>query len=870
MSEPRIVYLAVAPPSLRAHRSALQAELAKHKDVRVDLGSKSRRLLDEDLVARGFAFAVILVEGTDPGAAVRGLEDEAVLRKAAYQGKLRVFHLVKVGEEAVRHDLSFAGSSSLSSTPISTPSSLVGHFIGDGFVSTNTTATEVQTTAVEEPISLWALWHGEPARKGRTGRLAEDLHRLIASAWALRPEQAAPNDDPNAPALKDFFPVRAGVPFGFLPSTEPKPKEIVDAVLRDPATVRVVLLLVDQEMFDDDQKWEPVVRELQSLEKTHGVHVLPVALREAAWNAGLGLVKVQYVRTEAYPEGVAEVQALYINLLGQVAFLLNQRRRLEVFLSHAKADGQGQQVAEAIHAKTVSRTDIAPFFDLAGIAPGLEFQEVIDKALEHTQVFVAILNGPFPHRRWTTYETISALRRGIPIVVVDATDGRLTRIPPALAGAPLVRWKDAQTSVPHVLTALMETYVQHHLHPKRVERLQEAWRRPKSRCPVTLTVGSSGEGTAVYPDPPRPEVELDIIEQNGSSRHMTVTQYVSFLGGGRRVLRREHGADVRVGLSVSVPDHVTAGFHDPQLQELSLTLASAILDMNGKLAFGHDLRAGGPTRLMAELVSHYAPSKQPREVLQHHVGWPLYRLWDREPVSVVERVKDVSRLKKCMPEGIPALLEKHFVHWSVSGRTSSISAAVVNDLDQAMVKHTERTEELSRLKREIEADRKAFDDLGVDVHHWWAASMTGMRQELVGACDALVAIGGPLVGFSGQLPGVIEEIWLAVGKRRPVYLLGGFGGASRVAHEVMNGGVRDELTLDWQLANNKSYAPLLGRRNGDHAPPWTQVVADLGNPNLRAANGLTPAENQRLAETRCTPEIVYLVSRGLSRLFGTP
>lgn len=59
------------------------------------------------------------------------------------------------------------------------------------------------------------------------------------------------------------------------------------------------------------------------------------------------------------------------------------------------------------------------------------------------------------------------------------------------------------------------------------------------------------------------------------------------------------------------------------------------------------------------------------------------------------------------------------------------------------------------------------------------------------------------------MPGVLEEIIIAIGLNKPLYLLGGFGGVTQSVCNLFTGQSAQELTPQWQIDNNPGYADLL-------------------------------------------------------------
>jgi hypothetical protein len=120
-----------------------------------------------------------------------------------------------------------------------------------------------------------------------------------------------------------------------------------------------------------------------------------------------------------------------------------------------------------------------------------------------------------------------------------------------------------------------------------------------------------------------------------------------------------------------------------------------------------------------------------------------------------------------------------------------------------------------------------------------ALALTSMREQMAEQCAARVVLGGQLDGYRGRYPGVIEEAVLTVGAQRALYVIGGFGGAATALAAHING---EALT-----------AP---------APPELAAVLPPGDWSA-LRNGLSEADNQRLASTTDVDEVVALVLRGL-------
>jgi hypothetical protein len=75
----------------------------------------------------------------------------------------------------------------------------------------------------------------------------------------------------------------------------------------------------------------------------------------------------------------------------------------------------------------------------------------------------------------------------------------------------------------------------------------------------------------------------------------------------------------------------------------------------------------------------------------------------------------------------------------------------------------------------------------------WTRGLTLMRQQMTLETQARLVIGGKLFGFSGLYPGLVEEAWLSLVTRRPLFLVGFLGGAARAVIDLLDGRDRIEV-----------------------------------------------------------------------------
>ena len=168
--------------------------------------------------------------------------------------------------------------------------------------------------------------------------------------------------------------------------------------------------------------------------------------------------------------------------------------------------------------------------------------------------------------------------------------------------------------------------------------------------------------------------------------------------------------------------------------------------------------------------------------------------------------------------------------------------------------------------------------------------MTGMSIaipdagiEVVPPAVARVVLGGKVDGYRGFLPGIFEEALLTLENGRPLYVLGGFGGAAEVLGRAMLGIGNprpDELTAVWHQEKTP-YVAKLAALGGQFAMPpevrTTPVALDAlfalveqARVNLpdTLKTGLTDPETRELLKTRDVARAVQLVRKGLESQVG--
>jgi hypothetical protein len=152
------------------------------------------------------------------------------------------------------------------------------------------------------------------------------------------------------------------------------------------------------------------------------------------------------------------------------------------------------------------------------------------------------------------------------------------------------------------------------------------------------------------------------------------------------------------------------------------------------------------------------------------------------------------------------------------------------------------------------------------------------QPEQIPPVTARILLGGKADTYTGFLPGIFEEALVTLQLQRPIYILGGFGGAAEILAKAMLALGNDrpkELTLDWHKDRNPDLVTLLDGASRLAAPAnlggmensldelfafVLQARADLSG-TLRT--GLSDQETRDLLKTSNIANAVHLVRAGL-------
>jgi len=295
---------------------------------------------------------------------------------------------------------------------------------------------------------------------------------------------------------------------------------------------------------------------------------------------------------------------------------------------------------------------------------------------------------------------------------------------------------------------------------------------------------------------------------------------------GEMLLRTHVLKGKTIGISISESDNLSElGYGVPHLKDAVIEIARYILASGGKLAYGGDMRQGGFTELIFDLLAYYKADKtlQPHERFYSYLAYPLSTTLTLEKQA--ELRQNVS-FKKIAPP---------------------------NDL------------QIANANEFLKPDSP--DNLYV-----WTRCLTKMREEMEAQCNARIFIGGRTKGFKGKCAGILEELLIAIEHDHPVYLVGAFGGITKDAIEALQGNKPDSFSNEYYF-DNDDYKKMFLLFNGKHPndtidyPKYLSQLQKIGLNKIAEQNGLSVEDNLRLTTTPHISEVVYLILKGLTKRF---
>lgn len=599
----------------------------------------------------------------------------------------------------------------------------------------------------------------------------------------------------------------------------------------------IIIALIDFKMVNDDY-WSNYINDLwNQIKNQHKHRLIPVALDKSALKIGDQINKANFIRLYDQPKNLKDFY-LKIQISNEISRILNLDKgeesqkidQIKLFLSYAQIDGEN--IVEKFRNNLYKNTPLKAFFDAIDIPPGINFEKFIEKTVSKS-CLIAFQTDNYASREWCRREILLSKDYGCPIIIVNCLKDGEDRIFPYMGNVPNIRWNQKKQLIFEILILALREILRNLYNAELLNDYLDYWNNNvKSlnwyRAPEILTciqlqskIKIEDYHKFIFPDPPLGIEEIKLLKKTlPKIIFMTPTQYLSSI-------RNSNIAGKRVGISISQSSDLPLnGLTLHHLNDVMIEFARYLLASNAIIAYGGDLRANGFTQILFDLSRKYLEtSEKPKSKIINFLTWPFYR--DLTEMEQAE-LKDIAIIKKI----------------------------------------------------DLPVDLSKFSDIKLNysqLNHKYlvARSLTEMRKEMNKFIDCRIIIGGKTTNFQGRYPGLVEEAYYAIKSKKPVYLIGAYGGAASTIIKAIKGKIPEKLTFNEQ-AKNEKYKKFAHYFNAQilNDPQITKQLIDYDEIsqffNKVGLNGLNNRlsieENNQLFKTKNIFEMISLVLKGLSEI----
>lgn len=592
---------------------------------------------------------------------------------------------------------------------------------------------------------------------------------------------------------------------------------------------RVILLFIDINMFCSKVWWDMIAQLVA--DKDDNTLIVGVKLYKHSFSINKKIGEVQSIVVDSSDkEHISLFENDNWNIFTTQLFDLliryvsgkEDKSAISVFISHSRQGNsktskvkEGATTAMSVREFLYSDTKLNSFFDVHDILDGYNFGNQIKEHAGRCSVLI-LFTDTYSSREWCRIEALTAKENHVPIVVAFMLKDGVDRVFPYIGNIPSIvfdgNWRK-------VINLLLRTTLDQEIEKALLSSEENETTAYLPYPPEAFNMSLLKPETTklLYPEPPLGNEELDVLKRLAErmGRNITFSTPMSFQTENINLHER------KIGISISdSPDLSRFGIGAEMYKDLTVELSRHILKANGKMIYGGDLREKGFTELFRDLARQYGQKEKAEADVQYfrnYLSWPLYN--------------DLSKEKRA-----------DYLASRIELVNSKPGQAVTPD----------------------EYDVFIPFDVSEETMLKWATSLNQMRFDSIGESDARIIAGGKIQGSSGFMPGIAEELLLAHQAKKPIFLIGGFGGCAHILADILEGNAHGK-DLEEIAAQNKTY---------QHFYEWSKSKGyniDYGVFDKiridQLGNGLDTDDNIRLAHSVDIIEIVSFVLKGLNTIF---
>ena len=494
-----------------------------------------------------------------------------------------------------------------------------------------------------------------------------------------------------------------------------------------------IFFFADMAVYLGDTKWRDYILKLKK-QIEGGAPAVLYSVKQFEYATDLSFIKKDQMiipPNDDIIKGWDEVSSRIYDCLIRYMKDMTQDK-LKLFISHAKRDGL--VVAENLRNSLRSKTKLDSFFDKNDIIEGVDFEKQIKENVKSSLLMV-LDSDAYGTRQWCQKEILCAKKYGVPIVVVDMHSDVITRTFPYMGNVPSVRLNDdnLDTAISLLLrTGLRYEYQKNYLTKIAKERNNDDF-DILSYQPELLDMHMLEKNNVLYPEPPVSEEERRILNS-------TKKNFITPLEKEGLLLDGEF-------ISISVSNTNENRPDEIMLRDMVVEISRYILNAGGKIIYGGSGSRDGYVNLFSQISEKYGKIKIESEgkdlpedeaYIYNYYAWPYMNVLSDD---------DMAYLKHChlcaqqiYPDGI--------------------------------------SEEQKRLIPSTQDEEGKMQII---------SSLSHMRDVRCREARAFIIVGGKTKGSLTPIPGILEEYIKARATKKPIYLLGGFGGeAALISKSVIS------------------------------------------------------------------------------------
>lgn len=591
-----------------------------------------------------------------------------------------------------------------------------------------------------------------------------------------------------------------------------------------------IILLVDSFMVVDSDWHEYLAQILEKCDKYSNYIIYPVAINKSSLKLPIEKIeKKNYIRMYEKDSNDEKFNFMMLFLTHELCRLLYDLERVsyattntappvKLFLSHAKKDGL--EITNKIREYIELDTPLNDFFDAKDISVGQDFEQEIEKGLENSMLLI-IHTDKYSSREFCRKEVILSKKKLIPILILNCFDEIEYRSFPYMGNLKTLHLKSKEdVNVEKIVRVSLLEILRYKYQKKYIDyalRIFNVTEKKKVLCypPELFSISQNlnlKEKLVIYPDPPLSEDELSIINTFNSEIKCITPVLLSTI----RNSDKTNKGNINIGISISETNEENLnGLETIHMQDAMNEIARYLIISGYKLSYGGDLRYNDKFNFVENLIN----------------------LIDNYNNS---NYGDTTRLTNYVANYLKDKID-------VNAKADLIDKAefkIVNNM----------------------VCEEYNDELHKKYMH--SLDLSKMREEMNRNIQVRLVMGGKRKGYQGKYPGILEEVMLAMESKKPIYLIGAYGGITKDIIFCLEGKEQESISYEYQAKYNEYYNfyKYYNEKSSEkiNYNKICQYLKDKGVKSLN--NGLSEEENKVLFYSSNILLIISIILKGLRNI----